>query len=173
MSWGCVVWCGRALSDLVREVWRAVAEARDAAVHGYPLIMSKHGDLQYACACLPACVPGCPISSSASLSAPAPSSTRRRSQWVPDRLRLSDWAADTPAAAGQRTLLGKRLSGRTRRPPPPPPPPKPPRQVPPPRRQLETAQGQLLCRSRGRRVPRLRRLRPRPVVRRGCDPSGG
>ena len=61
MSWGCVVWCGRALSDLVREVWRAVAEARDAAVHGYPLIMSKHGDLQYACACLPACVPGCPI----------------------------------------------------------------------------------------------------------------
>lgn len=33
------------------EVWCAVAEARDAFGLGYPLVIAKHGDLQYASRC--------------------------------------------------------------------------------------------------------------------------
>ena len=36
---------------MCNEVWRAVAEARDAFAQGYPLVISKHGDLQYASRC--------------------------------------------------------------------------------------------------------------------------
>ena len=46
-----LIQCIRALSDLRNAVWHAVAEARDAFGQGYPLVISKHGDLQYASRC--------------------------------------------------------------------------------------------------------------------------
>lgn len=45
-----LIWC-RALRALWNDVWRTVAEARDVFAQGYPLVISKHGDLQYASRC--------------------------------------------------------------------------------------------------------------------------